>query len=248
MTTPTPPAAKTTAIGSAAAEPVKVEAVVDAAKTDATAAVVVDDKAKTTEAAALTPEQKAAAEKTTADAKATEELAKPFTDVAQLKLGEGQKLDEAVVKDFLPLAKELGLTAKQAQALFEFSTKTGGAAEAARAAKLEESYAAADKAAGEALRADKEIGGAKFEASMALAGKAIRNVLGPEFGEWATSLELKDGSLLGNRVEFARALVKLGSLVKEDSKSGTFSAGGSKEKALHELMYGPGTVQAGPVS
>lgn len=239
MTTPVTPAAN--ALGTAAAAPAdgKVEAVVDG-KQGATS-ITVDDKSKT-EVAAVTPEAKAAADKALAEKTVSDLAAQPFTDVAQLKLAEGQKLDDAVVKDFIPLAKDLGLTAKQAQALVEFSMKTGAGAEAARVEKA----AAADKAAHEALKADKEIGGAKFEASMALAGKAIRNVLGVEFGKWATGLELADGSLLGNRVEFARALVKLGQSVAEDSKTGTHSQGAKPTKTLAQLLYGPGTVQAGP--
>lgn len=223
-----------TAIGSAATE---TKPIVDAAKTepvvetkpDAKAAEVVDPKVA----------EKAAADKLAADA-----ASKPFVEMAQLKLAEGQKLDDAVAKDFVDLAKANGFTAKQAQALLDFNTRLATAAETQRA----ERSAAADKAAAEALRADKDIGGKNFDASMALAGKAIRNVLGVEFGKWAASLELADGTLLGNRVEFARALVSLGKTVSEDSKAGSQSNGAPKGKSLTELMYGPGTVVAGPVS
>lgn len=223
-----------TAIGSAVAE---TKPVVEAAK----APPVVETKPADAKTETVDPKvaEKAAADKLAADA-----ASKPFTEMAQLKLAEGQKLDDAVAKDFLELAKSNGFSAKQAQALLDFNTKLSGAAETQRA----ERNAAADKASADALRNDKEIGGANYEKSMALAGKAIRNVLGAEFGKWATSLELADGTLLGNRVEFARALVRLGATVSEDSKAGSQSNGAPKGKSLTELMYGPGTVVAGPVS
>lgn len=226
-----------------------VETAIGAAAADTKPAVEVKPAAVETKPAegakpVETAKPDAAAEAKAAAEKAAAELgAKPFTDIAQLKLADGQKLDEVLAKDFLALAKDNGFTAKQAQALLEYSQKGAAAAEAQRAEK----NAAADKAAAEVLRNDKDLGGANYEKSMALAGKAIRNVLGVEFGKWATSLELADGTLLGNRIEFARALVKLGATVSEDSKSGSQSNGAPKSKSLTELMYGPGTVVAGPV-
>lgn len=231
-----------TAIGSVvAATDAKVEAKTTEVKTEAKTDAKVETKADAKPAETVDPK---VAEKAAADKAAAEADALPFTDVAQLKLADGQKLEESVAKDFLATAKDLGLSAKQARGLYEFNAKLASAAETQRAEKL----AAAGKAAADALRNDKDIGGANFEKSMALAGKAIRNVLGVEFGKWATSLELADGTMLGDRVEFARALVELGKTISEDSKAGSQSNGAPKGKSLTELMYGPGTVVAGPVS
>ncbi len=211
-------AAPTTAIGSAAAG----------------AEVKPDAGAATGAVAASTSDAKpdAAAEKVASEKAAAELAGKPFTDVAQLKLPENFKPDAEAMKALA----ELGVNAGQAQKLLELNAKMSSAAEAARTAAHE----TAQKAAVEALKADKEIGGANFEKSMALAGKALRNVLGEDFAKWATELELADGTMLCDRVEFARALVNLGKKVSEDSLGSSSSNGKTAANdagALQRALY-----------
>lgn len=180
---------------------------------------------------------KAAAEKATADKAAAEIADKPFTDVAQLKLAEGLKLDEAVMKDFLPLAKELGFTTAQAQKLVEFQATLAKKTDEARES---EQNAAAEKAV-ESLKKDPEIGGAKFDASMKLAGKALRaygGAVDPKTGkselvEAFNTLQLADGSMLGDNVHVARFLANVGKALGEDSTSGARN-GATKKTAMND--------------
>lgn len=178
-----------------------------------------------------------AAEKT-----AAELAAKPFTELAQLKVPEGLKLDEALMKDFLPLAGKVGLTAAQAQALVEFNAKSSTAAETARVAKLE----AAQTAATEALKADKDFGGANLEKSMKLVGRALTKFGGKDV-DALLELRLADGSFVGDNPAFAKLLSRFGAAMSEDSVGNAHtSALNTKPKSLGDLMYGPGTVEAGP--
>jgi hypothetical protein len=182
---------------------------------------------------------KAAADKAAADQAAAELAAKPFTDVAQLKLAEGFKLDDALMKDFLPLAKEHGFTAKQAQALIEFQATLAKKSDEARSSALD---AAADNAV-EALKKDAVIGGAKFDASMKLAGRALREFGGKvdektgksELVEFINSARLEDGSMLGDNALFARFLVNAGSRLGEDPTGG--GRGGAAPKPKPALSY-----------
>lgn len=174
------------------------------------------------------------AEKAAAEKAAAEAAAKPFTDIAQLKLGDGQKLDETVAKEFLALAKAEGLTAKQAQALLEYSQKGAGAAQKA----TEEKRDATAKAAVEALKAHKEIGGANFEKSMQAAGKVLAKFGDADITKALQELRLEDGSMLGDNVHIARLLVNVGKAMAEDSKSGTHSNGAAaKAKPLASQLY-----------
>ncbi len=241
--TPPPAPAAPAALGTAAAATTESK-VEGAAVVDPKVAATVDVKVDPAKAADTKPDQA----KLDADKAALELGAKPFTDVAQLKLAEGVKLDESAMKEFLPIAKELGLTAKQAQALVEFSAKSGSASEATRAAALETSREAAAKAAVEALKSDKEIGGANFEKSMALATKAVQWAGDPAIGKFLNETRLEDGSLLGDNLVLAKLLTKVGRGLSEDSKAGTFTAGSAPQKSLTQLLYGPGTVVAGPTS
>lgn len=178
-----------------------------------------------------------AGEQVGADAAAAELAGQPFTDVAQLKLADGFKLDEALMKDFLPLAKEHGFTAKQAQALVEFQATLAKKSDEARAAAQD---AAAAKAV-EALKKDPEIGGAKFDASMKLAGKALFKFGGavdPKTGKSElvdafNALELADGSMLGDNPVVARFLVNVGRALGEDA-TGAPKSGAAAKTALND--------------
>lgn len=159
--------------------------------------------------------------------KTSAEVAALFTDVKQLKLEGGLKLDDAQMKDFLPLAGELKLTTAQAQKLVEFSAKTAAAREKVTA----DTRDTAAKAAHEALKSDKDIGGANFDKSMALAGKALTAIGSPELNEALVSMRLEDGSMLGDSLVMAKVLVNLGKRLSEDSFAGGVNGGSKKTPA-----------------
>lgn len=188
-------------------------------------------------AAGESAEQKAAGEKAAAEKTALELAGKPFTELAQLKLPDGLKVDEAAMKDFLPLAQKHGLTAGQAAALVEFNAGLAKRAEEARGAVQDE----AAKSALESLKKDAEIGGAKFEASMKLAGAALVKFGGPvdeKTGKSAlveafNTTRLADGSMLGDQSWLAQFLVNVGKAIAED-QVGANQGGGAPKNAAND--------------
>lgn len=176
---------------------------------------------------------------------AAEAASKPFTALEQLKLADGLQVDEAVMKDFLPLAGKLGLTAGQAQALVEFNATLAANSEKARAAAQDE---AAQKAI-ESLKADPEIGGKHLEASMKLAAKALVRFGGevdPKTGksplvDAIETTQLADGSMLGDSAVFAKLLVNIGKTLSEDSavaRSGTAAKTAATDAdTFHRELY-----------
>lgn len=230
---------KTSILGDAAAQQAAGASDADKAKGTGT------DKSKGADAgdkgadAVKSEADKAAA--SAAEKAASELAAQPFSDVAKLKLAEGLKLDDALSKDFVPLAQKLGLTNAQAQALIEFSANTTKASTEARAAVAD----ASAKKAVEALKSDKEIGGANFEKSMKLAGLAINKFGGAvdpktgtsELREAMGTLELADGSMLGDSPVFAKFLVNVGKTLSEDSVGDSHTTTETKTAANDEETF-----------
>lgn len=168
----------------------------------------------------------AAAAAETAKKAESEAAAKPFADVKQLKLPDGAKLDEAQMKDFLPVAQKLGLTAAQAQGLVELSLKQNAAIEK----QVADSHAAATEKAISTLKSDKEIGGSKWAESMKHVETAKKAFGGDGLNEALESVQLADGTMLGDSLVMARLLVRIGKASAEDSISkGTKPASGAGE-------------------
>jgi hypothetical protein len=183
---------------------------------------VVDAKAApAVDAAAAAPD----AAKVDAD-KATAEAAAEL----QLKLPEGFKEDESF-GSFKELAKKHGLESEQAQAVVDLyagmQKKQAEAMEAERVALTKEWEAE--------LRADKDFGGAKFDANVQNARKAIK-----AFGD-ADLKEFFNSHPLGNHPGLTKLLAKIGAALGEDKLEGMASEGGalpaSNDKAFHQAMY-----------
>lgn len=206
-------------------------------------------KAATDAAAAATAvTEKAAADKIAADAQAATDAAKAVADKAiadkaladkaaadaakvpdkyEFKV-EGIELDPAQVEAFTPIAKELGLTQEAAQKLVEFQAgivkAQNAAAETQRTGWLE------------AAKADKDMGGPKFDTTVNNAKIALA-----KFG----SAELKgvlNASGLGNHPEIIRAFAKVGAAMSSDDMvtggQGGGSGGPKTLDTIAERMFG----------
>lgn len=150
------------------------------------------------------PEAKLARE--AAEAKANEV---PDTYEAY-KLPEGVQVDEALLGEFNTVAKELGLTQAQAQKLVDLQAKTAAAGEAGRAEFLEQALKAqSDKWVNE-IKSDPELGGAKFDATVSTAVKAISTFFGDDFRQ------LLNDSGIGNNPALIRGMHKIGLAISED--------------------------------
>lgn len=153
---------------------------------------------------AETAEAKLARE--TAEAKANEV---PDTYEAY-KLPEGVQVDEALLGEFNTVAKELGLTQAQAQKLVDLQAKTAAAGESGRAEFLEQALKAqSDKWVNE-IKSDPELGGAKFDATVSTAVKAISAFFGDDFRQ------LLNDSGIGNNPALIRGMHKIGLAISED--------------------------------
>lgn len=182
---------------------------------------------------ALTGQQPATAEGTTAsgDQQGTEEQAKPAgapESYAEFTLPEGISLDKAALEGFTPLAKDLNLSQEQAQKVVDLYAQKMlpqiQQAFADQKAQMVEGWL-------QASIKDQDIGGARFDASVSTARKAL-----DAFGTPALKAAL-DESGLGNHPELIRLLANIGNRISEDATASTTSATTGSRSAA-EILYG----------
>lgn len=155
-------------------------------------------------------------------------IGRPELEKYEVKLKEGQEVDENFLKKYKEVAHKSGLLPKQAEGLFHWYHDE---VEGAQKAALEEHKQKAENE----LFALKKDWGAGFEREVDLAKRALRQFASQEEIE-----ALKESGLTSN-VKFVRLLNKIGKGLKEDSFShesaGTF--GITKEDASNKIsaMY-----------
>lgn len=134
---------------------------------------------------------------------------------------EGQELDANALSVFEPIAKELGLTQEQAQKLVDIYPQI----------QQQQAEAWSKQIAdwGEQVKADKEIGGDKFNASVGLAQRALDQFGNPELREYLNV------SGLGNHPALVRFCAKVGKSMAEDSFV-VPNQGGQRSAA--DILYG----------
>lgn len=143
------------------------------------------------------------------------------------KLPEGITADAAMLTEFEGVAKELKLGQEGAQKLVDIYTKAMDGAVKANAA-------AYDKVVTgwlDAAKADKEFGGAAFDANIGLARKAIDKFGGPGF------INMLNETGAGNHPEVIRLLVKVGKTISEDGINPGGSPSGTTEKTVAQRLY-----------
>lgn len=171
----------------------------------------------------------------TEGAQATEGAPEAYADFA---VPEGMEIDTALLAEVTPLFKEDGLTQAQAQRYIDkyaarIAEMSEGAGEAfdkayqdrkaADAAKDSESWL-------EALKADKEIGGDKFDPVKQRVMAAIGTVATPEMKDAMNELGW------GNHPELVRLVHRLIDYVPQDEGAGPAGAGGAN-KDMRERWY-----------
>jgi len=145
----------------------------------------------------------------------------------EFNLPEGMALDDAALGKFEPVLRDVGLTNEQAN-------KLAGVFAEIRAADLQQSQAAfAEQVTGwlGEVKADPDLGGAKFDATVKLAGSAMA-----AFGTPALR-EVLNNTGLGNHPELVRLMSRVGAALQEDKTAGPAGAGGG-ERSLAERLYG----------
>lgn len=131
----------------------------------------------------------------------------------ELTVSEGFALDDAVLAEATPVFQELGLTNEQANKLMPVAEKFAqGIADAANRQIIEQVQR--DRAAWLSdAKADPEIGGAQWDANLAVAAKGL-DALGYTKGTQFRSL-LNDSGL-GNHPDMIRAFFRVGKAISED--------------------------------
>ncbi|CUZ54034.1 Uncharacterised protein [Serratia marcescens] len=160
-----------------------------------------------------------------ADKEAAEEAEKDKKPAAPEKYEftppEGQELDANALAVFEPIAKELGLSQEQAQKLVDIYPQI----------QQQQAEAWSKQVAdwGEQVKADKEIGGDKFNASVGAAQRALDQFGNPELREYLNA------SGLGNHPALVRFCAKVGKAMAEDSFV-VPNQGGQRSAA--DVLYG----------
>lgn len=147
-------------------------------------------------------------------------------DAVDLKIPEGLLADDPIVSALKAGAKELG---PQAQKLVDAYAQS----QAAQEQKVKAALAEQVKDWGEQLKGDKEFGGAKFDANLNVARRAVERFGSPELKEFF------DSTGLGNHPAIVKAFHAVGKALAEDSIAGSSAAvqAAPSEKEIYAQLY-----------
>jgi len=179
-----------------------------------------DDDRKKEDETFLTEKQKKE------QAKADAEKANVVPEKYEFKLPEGMEMDTTLLSEVEPIFKEIGLTKDKAQKVID-----------AYVAKVLPSYVKqqtatweAQKASWvEAVKADKEIGGDKFNKAVEDANRALNTLGTPELKKAFNDYGL------GNHPEFVRVFARMAANMKEDGIVPSDNNTGKKPTSVTEM-------------
>jgi len=204
----------------------------DAGKADEKPAGAADDKAGDWKEYVNDP---AKSEADNAAAKAAHDAKNPALPANQvpedgkyeLTMPEGVELDADLLAGMSPRFKELGLTRSQAQALADDFIKAGQA----KAVKDGEAWAGRIAGWANDAKADKDIGGAKWEGTVKDAQRALAQLGTPALKDY---LNASGG---GNHPEVIRIFSKVGGLIKEDQPASDGGGGTNRPAETAHLLF-----------
>jgi hypothetical protein len=142
------------------------------------------------------------------------------------KLDDGSLLDAAYVEQFSQFAKEKKLTQDQAQ---EFLQREAQALNTF-VAKQQQEFEKVQAEWVNQIKNDSEIGGEKFNQSIELAHRALKQFASDSF------LKELETTGYGNHPELVRVFAKIGNMIKEDKMISPSAAGGTR--SIEEIFYG----------
>jgi hypothetical protein len=153
-----------------------------------------------------------------ADAPKVDEPAKPVVpEKYELKLGDGSKLPASRIDEIAAYAKEKGLSNEAAQEVLAREDK----AVSDYHTRLEAEYAASQEKWFDEIKNDPELGGEKFEQTLALSNRVVERFGSPKFKEILSTTKL------GNNPELVRFVAGIGKSMANDTfvTSGTQASG-----------------------
>ena len=156
----------------------------------------------------------------------------------EFKLPEGYSADPELMKEFNPLAKELGLNQEQAQKLIDLQVKSVQKALSPenitdQVMSVMDSIVAQQKTEwSKELKSDKDIGGANLDGNIKLANQALTQFGSPEF-----KAALKESGWSSNP-HLVKMLVEVGKVISEDSFGSRLdNSGESVTKSPQAKLY-----------
>jgi len=155
---------------------------------------------------------------------------------ADFSLPEAYQLDETTLGAFKDAAKAANLTQDAAQGMLDVFAKHYTSAVEANVTAFKQ---ASEQWANE-FRADKEFGGAKFDASVTMMGSAIEKFGDKDF------IAVLNQSQLGNHPAVCRFLARVGQAISEAplNNGGGGDGPGGEPKPVHERLYPNQAAQA----
>lgn len=135
----------------------------------------------------------------------------------EVKFPDGVAADEAFLAEFKSTAKELKLDSAGAQKLVDLQMKAQKQAQSAAA----EEWKSTQKQWVEAVKADKEIGGAKMAETQEICRQAVAKFGGKELSDFLNQTGF------GNHPVVIRAFRKIGMAIREDNSAGRVGNGAS---------------------
>lgn len=172
-------------------------------------------------------EDKAEGDKPAEDKPAGDADQVPADGKYALTMPDGVELDADLADALGPEFKDLGLTNAQAQKLVDKYIET----QQARAGKQGEAFAQTVQGWADTAKADKEIGGAKWDTTVAASQRAVKTLGTPELREY---LNASGG---GNHPELIRFMAKVGAMISEDDPAAGGAAGqGKPAEAAYTLF------------
>ena len=168
-----------------------------------------------------------------ADAKPEDEAKPDDADVVpedgkyDLTMPEGVEVDQAMLDQFAPTFKELGLTTQQAQALADKFIE----AQNQRGEAQQQGWAQTVEGWVDQAKADPEIGGAKWDSTVQTASGIVKRFGNDAFREYLNA------SGAGNHPEMIRFMAKVGAMIGEDRPAVSENPGKKIAQDTASILY-----------
>ena len=152
----------------------------------------------------------------------------------ELTAPEGLTIDADLLAEATPIFKEAGLSNDQAQAILPAAKSLMEKTQQATIQSMIDGGNQQRKAWLDAAKADEQIGGAKWDASLGSAAKALDALGHPEGSEFRTAL---NETGFGNHPEMIRIFARLGQMVGEDGDFVRADAGAPVNEPAWKRLY-----------
>ena len=208
-----------------------VETVADASPADAPAADPAPDAGDDADESALGGKAKGPEAGDDAPAEAD---APVVPEAYDLTAPEGMTIDPALLEEATPIFKEIGLSNEAANKVLPLAQSLMTKSHEAAVQSMIDAGAQQRKAWLDEAKADPEIGGGKWDATLHSAAKALDALGYPEGSPFRAALT-ETG--FGNHPEMIRAMAKVGAMVGEDGDFVRADAAVQVKRSREEILY-----------